>query len=106
VVEKWHKELQHYCPKVPILLVGTKTDLRNDSDTLVAIRKKGWEPVLSRQGSLVAQKVQAVGYLECSAKTKDGINKIFDDAVVAALKGGEKGGSVVKAKTRRFCSLI
>src|SRR5579883_2124742 len=31
VVEKWHGEISHHCPGVPLLLVGTKCDLRNDS---------------------------------------------------------------------------
>ena len=28
VLEKWHPEVNHYCPRVPIVLVGTKVDVR------------------------------------------------------------------------------
>ena len=27
--EKWHKEVKHYLPTVPIILVGTKVDMRD-----------------------------------------------------------------------------
>lgn len=34
VRHKWHPEVCHHCPDVPILLVGTKKDLRAQPDTL------------------------------------------------------------------------
>ena len=30
VLEKWHPEVAHYCPNQPIVLVGTKMDMRED----------------------------------------------------------------------------
>ena len=30
VLEKWHPEVSHYCPEQPIVLVGTKMDMRED----------------------------------------------------------------------------
>merc|ERR1712018_149641 len=33
VLEKWHPEVMHYCPDVPIILAGTKIDLRDDKET-------------------------------------------------------------------------
>uniref|UniRef100_A0A3Q0RL43 Ras homolog gene family, member Gd n=1 Tax=Amphilophus citrinellus TaxID=61819 RepID=A0A3Q0RL43_AMPCI len=33
VRHKWHPEVSHHCPSVPILLVGTKKDLRSDTET-------------------------------------------------------------------------
>src|SRR5277367_1964624 len=30
---KWYPEVTHYCPRTPIILVGTKQDLRDDSST-------------------------------------------------------------------------
>lgn len=31
---KWYPEVSHHCPNTPIILVGTKADLREDRDTV------------------------------------------------------------------------
>lgn len=33
IPEKWTPEVKHFCPTVPIILVGNKKDLRNDEHT-------------------------------------------------------------------------
>merc|ERR1712098_748985 len=42
VKEKWIKEVRHHAPTTPVLLVGTKIDLREDAD--VAGQVKGKRP--------------------------------------------------------------
>jgi hypothetical protein len=37
------------------------------------------EPVRSEAGRNMAEKIGAVGYLECSAKTKEGRENLLDD---------------------------
>ncbi|XP_064486433.1 ras-like GTP-binding protein Rho1 isoform X2 [Ornithodoros turicata] len=81
VVERWNPEVAHFCPRVPIILVGTKKDLRNKPD-VVEKRK----PVTSYEGRLVAEKIGAFAYLECSALTTEGVHKVFQTAVIAAVK--------------------
>ncbi|KAH7708116.1 transforming protein RhoA [Aphelenchoides avenae] len=34
IPEKWAPEARHFCPNVPIILVGNKKDLRNDPQTI------------------------------------------------------------------------
>lgn len=34
IPEKWTPEVKHFCPNVPIILVGNKKDLRNDPNTM------------------------------------------------------------------------
>ena len=64
--------MKHFCPNVPIVLVGNKKDLRNDEATKKELMKMKQEPVRSEEGRNMADKIGAVGYLECSAKTKEG----------------------------------
>ena len=32
IPERWVQEIKHFCPRVPVLLVGLKKDLRNDPE--------------------------------------------------------------------------
>ena len=34
ITETWISEIKHFCPNVPIILVGNKKDLRNDPATI------------------------------------------------------------------------
>jgi Ras family protein A len=45
VQEKWISEVNHFCPGLPIILVGCKKDLRNDHKTKQDLAKSGQEPV-------------------------------------------------------------
>lgn len=45
VSSKWFPELTHYCPGVPILLVGNKSDLRDDSEAIAKREDEGIECV-------------------------------------------------------------
>ena len=38
VVSKWYKEINNHCPGTPIVLVGTKADLREDAQTKEQVR--------------------------------------------------------------------
>lgn len=45
IPEKWTPEVKHFCPNVPIILVGNKKDLRNDEHTrreLAKMKQVGW----------------------------------------------------------------
>lgn len=37
---RWVPEITHHCPSVPFLLVGLKTDLREDADTIERLKSK------------------------------------------------------------------
>ncbi|XP_042262028.1 rho-related GTP-binding protein RhoA-C-like [Thunnus maccoyii] len=45
IPEKWTPEVKHFCPNVPIILVGNKKDLRNDEHTRRELAKMKQEPV-------------------------------------------------------------
>jgi len=98
IPEKWTPEVRHFCPNVPIILVGNKKDLRSDPGTIRELSKMKQEPVKQEDGRSTAEKIGAFGYLECSAKTKDGVRGVFETATRAALQ--------VKKKKRKNCILI
>ncbi|KXJ26623.1 ras-related protein ced-10 [Exaiptasia diaphana] len=85
VKAKWHPEVSHHCPGIPIILVGTKTDLREDKDTIEKLKEKKLSPLSPAQGVQMARDIKAVQYLECSALTQKGLKKVFDDAIRAVL---------------------
>lgn len=82
---QWHPEVSHHCPGIPIILVGTKTDLREDKDTIEKLKEKKLNPLSPAQGVQMARDIKAVQYLECSALTQKGLKKVFDDAIRAVL---------------------
>ena len=42
---QWYPEVSHHCPNTPIILVGTKLDLREDKDTVAKLRDKNMQPL-------------------------------------------------------------
>nr|XP_061813488.1 rho-related GTP-binding protein RhoA-B-like isoform X1 [Nerophis lumbriciformis] len=86
IPEKWTPEVKHFCPNVPIILVGNKKDLRNDEHTRRELAKMKQEPVKQEDGRDMANRIGAFGYMECSAKTKDGVREVFEMATRAALQ--------------------
>jgi len=99
IMEKWYIEIQHYSPGVPIILVGTKKDLREDPETLKELKNQGLAPVPVKDAKKLAQDIGARIYVECSAVTQQNIKEIFDEAVRAVLykkpQGKESGCCIV-----------
>jgi len=90
VQEKWISEVKHFCPELPIILVGCKQDLRTDRKTIEDLRRVGQRPVRPEEGAAVAQKIGATRYLECSAKENNGVREVFEYATRAALLSRRK----------------
>jgi Ras-related C3 botulinum toxin substrate 1 len=82
---KWYPEVSHHCPNTPIILVGTKMDMRDDPDTVDALKEKRLAPIGYMQGLVMAREINAVKYLECSALTQKGLKNVFDEAIRAVL---------------------
>ncbi len=66
---QWIPEISHHAPGVPLILVGTKLDLREDPVTLQRLKERRFAPVTYAMGMGCAREVGAVKYLEASSKT-------------------------------------
>ncbi|KNE56675.1 small GTP-binding protein domain [Allomyces macrogynus ATCC 38327] len=82
---KWFPEITHHAPRTPIILVGTKLDLRDDQATIDKLREKRQAPISYADGVAKAKEIGAVKYLECSALTQKGLKAVFDEAIRAVL---------------------
>ncbi|KAH9439633.1 hypothetical protein MCOR02_003173 [Pyricularia oryzae] len=90
VQEKWISEVLHFCSGLPIILVGCKKDLRYDQKTIEELRKTSQKPVSPEDGEEIKKKIGAYKYLECSAKTNEGVREVFEHATRAALLSRHK----------------
>lgn len=71
---------------VPIVLVGTKLDLRKDPATLEMLHERNEEPVTQAQALKMKEDIGAVTYVETSALTSEGVVKVFQEAAIAAFR--------------------
>ena len=74
----------------PIVLVGTKKDLRTDEHTIYELAKKELEPVKEEDGHAVANRIGAYAYVECSARLNEGIKEVFETAMRACISRKKK----------------
>jgi len=99
VKTKWVPEIQHHAPNVPILLVGTKSDLRKDDNTIKQLESRQQGMVTVESAGKMAKEIGAVNFLECSALTQEGLKQVFDDAIRAAM-------STPKKQKTKKCDLL
>ncbi|CAH8480832.1 unnamed protein product [Schistosoma rodhaini] len=52
IPEKWLPEIRHFCPDVPIVLVGNKKDLRHDEATKNELHRTKQLPVTFNEGTV------------------------------------------------------
>ncbi|KAF4390929.1 hypothetical protein G4B88_030607 [Cannabis sativa] len=86
VLKKWIPELQHFSPGVPVVLVGTKLDLREDKHYLSD--HPGLVPVTTAQGEELRKQIGAAYYIECSSKTQQ---KLITEMMEFPLKRTTNG---------------
>ncbi|CAN7023531.1 unnamed protein product [Brassica rapa subsp. trilocularis] len=105
VFKKWIPELQHFAPGVPLVLVGTKLDLREDKHYLAD--HPGLSPVTTAQGEELRKLIGATYYIECSSKTQQNVKAVFDSAIKEVIKlvvkQKEKTNNKKKQKSNHGC---
>uniref|UniRef100_UPI00358F41E6 rho-related GTP-binding protein RhoB-like n=1 Tax=Myxine glutinosa TaxID=7769 RepID=UPI00358F41E6 len=86
VADKWVPEVRHFCPNVPVVLVANKKDVRHDESVRAELARTKREPVRAEEGRAMADRVDAFDYVECSARTKEGVREVFEAATRASLR--------------------
>ena len=100
VSEKWVPEIRCHCPKAPIILVGTQSDLREDVKVLIELDKCKEKPVSEEAAKLCAEEIKAASYVECSALTQKNLKEVFDAAIVAGIQYSDTQQQPKKSKCR------
>ena len=98
--EKWIPEIRKSTQKnkkkiksknqkddIPIVLVGTQSDLRNDAQTLVELAQYKEAPVSEAEARKLTQSMGFEDYIESSSLTQKNLKEVFDSAIMAGLKG-------------------
>ncbi|KAL9648772.1 hypothetical protein ABK040_003707 [Willaertia magna] len=85
VKNKWIKEVRKHRPETPILLVGTKADVRDDKKRVAELKEQGIIPVSTAEAAKLAKEIGAVKHMECSAKQNQGVQEIFKEALYNGL---------------------
>ncbi|ESO84174.1 hypothetical protein LOTGIDRAFT_108011, partial [Lottia gigantea] len=93
VVINWAPEIRHFCCKTPVILVGTKSDIRDEHCDIDAVSTVTVGPVKFEDGCAMAYRINALSYVECSSKLDKGVEDVFHAAIKA---------SITKQKKKRF----
>lgn len=96
VKDKWFPEIRHntnydnlelfrVCGKYPILLVGTKADLRDDEHEQDRLAEVNSDFVSRAEIDQCVSQCGFMGYVECSAATQVGVAEVFERAVQCVI---------------------
>ena len=105
VKDRWYVEIKHHCPNVPMLIVGTKSDLRQDENTIESLKKEGKVAITEEEANAMVKDLGALKYLECSALTRQDLKNVFDEALTSVVGGGGPKPSAGGNKKNK-CSLL
>ena len=75
VEEKWHSILKQKNSTAKIILVGMKSDLRENTKLLIT----------TKQAENLAKALDCTRYVECSAKTMNGVGSVFNKVILSSM---------------------
>lgn len=105
VLKKWMPELRRFAPNVPVVLVGTKLDLRDDNRYMTD--HMGSNMITSSQGEELRKQIGAAAYIECSSKTQQNVKAVFDIAIKVVLQPPRRMDMARKKRRKSTgCSIV
>ncbi|KAK9414419.1 hypothetical protein SUNI508_11261 [Seiridium unicorne] len=89
---KWINEIHMHCRGAPIFLIGLKKDTRVGSGIWAPLFPNFETRIGASEGAMAANGIGAAKYMECSAKTGDGVYRVFEEGVrmVRAIRSGKE----------------
>jgi GTPase SAR1 family protein len=107
VFEKWIPEVRHHMPRTPIILCGTKIDLRQDRGVIEKLHAKGKSYITKEEGEWMAEQSTCIGYVENSALTGENVAETFQAVIncagAANVDQKEFSENVVTKKKKHGC---
>lgn len=103
---KYCPEIDRFCPNVPIILVGTKLDIREDKEMVEMLAQGGVTPTSHSQGLQMQKEIGALKYIECSTITLENVAMVFEEAMRVALRSQEQRSQSALSETQQRCLLI
>ncbi|EJS42866.1 rho4p [Saccharomyces arboricola H-6] len=77
VQDLWFPEVKHFCPSIPIMLVGLKSDLYQADNIADLVDPNAAESLAKCLG--------AFSHIQCSARLNDNVNEVFETAIHTLL---------------------
>ena len=107
VENMWVPEVKEHCPNTPYILVGMKSDLRDEFPQHAdEFKSKGWEAVPKEKGEEMKRKIAAQDYVECSALKQFHLKEVFESAVKVVLHPPTQQKQADSKKTENSCCLL
>ncbi|KAJ4414374.1 GTP-binding protein Rho1 [Gnomoniopsis sp. IMI 355080] len=89
---QWVAEVNRNCPGAAILLVGLKADIRFHAKSVEKLARRGKALVTPEQGEQFRENIGATRYVECSARTGEGVQDVLAETARVAMQVGRGMG--------------
>eukprot|EP00800_Vazella_pourtalesii_P021122 TRINITY_DN769_c0_g1_i2.p1 TRINITY_DN769_c0_g1~~TRINITY_DN769_c0_g1_i2.p1 ORF type:complete len:102 (-),score=26.30 TRINITY_DN769_c0_g1_i2:188-493(-) len=100
------EELKSFDNQVPCIIVGTKTDLREDEKTIKELKKRKQKVKSREDGFDLKWNIKAKKYLECSSLKKEGVKEVFDEVIRVGAQFKREKSLRGKKKSNSKCSFL
>ncbi|KAI1131202.1 P-loop containing nucleoside triphosphate hydrolase protein [Nemania abortiva] len=102
---QWITQIRRHTRGAPLILVGTKTDERVGASLWAPLYPNLETRITATEGVMTATAMGATRYVECSAKTGQGIIGVFEEGVRAVFDRREAAERHNRRDTQHFSGL-
>jgi len=95
IEKRWNSDVNHNCPGVAKILVGTKIDIRDDPQTAEGV-KKTFDPtklVSTEEGEAMAKRIGAIAYVETSALKGINLFRVVEEGINYSFGSRQSSGN-------------